>query len=83
MTIDGLGRLGLTSDVFARIVTERRADAYQWLSDHGFGDLIQPTVNSSSLKATMRKLIKDGKESIPDDLFIVTPYQRASITKVS
>lgn len=81
MTVEGVGRLGLTADVYASIVGENKAAAYEWLSDHGHGDLIQPTVNSSSLKALMRRAIASGEE-VPEDLFKVTPYRRASITKV-
>ena len=79
VTFEGIGRVTLTSDVYASIVN--KVDAFKWLQENNHGGLIQPTVNASSLKA----MIKDGlkkAEIFPEDLFKVTPFSRASITKV-
>lgn len=78
--IEGVGRLGVTTDLYAGIVTDHKGEAYQWLYDNGHGDLIKGTVNSSTLKAFLKEQIKQGEE-FPEELFKVTPYDRASLTK--
>lgn len=80
MKVEGVGRVGLTPDLYASIAPDQKGAAYEWLSDNGHGDVIQPTVNSSTLKALMKSIIKSGEE-IPSELFKVTPFTRASITK--
>jgi hypothetical protein len=42
--------------------------------------MIVETYNASSLKALFRRMIADGAE-IPDEVFNVTPFIRASIVK--
>lgn len=81
MKLDGIGRVGLTADIYASIPADKREEAYQWLSDTGHGDLIGSTVNASTLKAFLKGQLLKGEE-LPDGLFKVTPFTRASITKV-
>lgn len=52
-----------------------------WLVLNGAGDLIQETVNASSLKAAIKAWIKKGTPP-PDVLFKVAPAPLVSITKV-
>lgn len=83
VTFDDIGRVTLTSDVYARIPKEKREGAWKWLREHKLGDIIVETINAGTLKATIKKLMKDPtKEQPPEDLFSVTPFSRASITKV-
>lgn len=83
ITLEDIGRVTLTSDVYARIPAEKKDEAYQWFRDHKLGDLIVETVNAGTLKATVKKRIKDPTlDQLPEDLFSVTPFSRASITKV-
>ena len=82
VTFEGLGRLTLTSDLRASIPKHVREGAYAWLEENGFGDLVTESINPSTLKAFCKRRIKDGEE-LPDDLFNVSPFSRASITKVS
>jgi len=79
ITIEGVGRLGLTSDVYASIDDQEKA--FIWLRENRRGDIIKETINSSSLKATIKEIIKNGREIIPPGLFKITPFTRASITK--
>lgn len=81
MTVTGVGRVTLTADVFASIAKGMKPLAFEWLGDHGHGDLIQPTLNASSLKALAKRMLKDG-DPLPEDYFNVSPVTRASITKV-
>ena len=81
ITVTGVGRVTIQSDIYFSIPTEHKDETYDWLRDHGHGDLIQETVNSSSGKAWAKEMIKKGQE-LPPDLFKVTPFSRAQITKV-
>lgn len=80
MSVEGVGTLYLTSDVYASIPAVTKRDAWEWLSDNGHGDLITETVNSSTLKAFVKDAISKGEE-LPEGLFKVTPFTRASIRK--
>jgi len=53
---------------------------YTWLRDNGRGDLIQPNINPSTLKATVKNMVREG-EVVPEELLNVSPFTRASITK--
>lgn len=79
-TISGIGRITLQADVFASIPAPMRDQAYEWLDEHGHGDIIKPTVNASTLKALIKSLIRKGTE-IPESIFKVTPVTRAVITR--
>jgi len=81
MTLAGVGRVSLTADIYASIPAEKKEDAYQWLSDTGHGDLIGSTVNASTLKAFLKGQLLKGEE-LPEGLFKVTPFTRASITRI-
>jgi hypothetical protein len=78
--IEGIGRVSLTGDVHASILKEHRDAAHAWLEEHGYGDLIQATVNSSTLKAFVKERLEAG-DMLPAELFKVTPFTRAAITK--
>lgn len=80
LRIEGVGRVQLTSDIYAGIQSGHQEEAFQWLSDTGRGDLIKDTVNASSLKATLKEAMRKGEE-IPEDIFRISPFTRASITK--
>lgn len=80
LTIEELGRLGLSADLYVSIKSGKKEDFFRWLNKHNLGDLIQDTVNPSTLKSFVKGRMAAGKE-IPGDLLNVTPYTRASITK--
>ena len=80
INVEGVGRVSLTADMHVSVKAEMKEAFYLWLRDNGREDLIQPTVNSSTLKATVKNMVKKGEE-IPDDLLNVSPFTRASITK--
>lgn len=79
--LEGIGRLGLTADMFLSVKGGKKTDLYDWLLINGFGELIQDSVNASTLKAFVKEQIKKGKP-VPTDCLTITPFQRASITKV-
>lgn len=61
-------RVTATQRIFASIIGSEKEAAHKWLEDNGYGDLIKPTVNASSLSSVAKEIISDGKE-LPDDLF--------------
>lgn len=79
VTVEGIGRVTLVGDLYARIPAAKRTAAYEWLRDNGHGDLITETINASTLKAAVRTMLKKGEE-LPTDLLVVTPYTRAQLT---
>ncbi len=78
--LEGVGRVSLTADLYARITAGKTDEFFQWLKDQKLGSLIKAAINPSTLKAFVKGRIKDGKE-IPEGMVSVTPFQRASITK--
>ena len=75
-----IGRLSTRAEIYASILPDMKDDAYQWLTDNGHGALIKGTVNAGSLKALLKEQMREG-EIIPDEIFKVTPYTMATITK--
>lgn len=78
--IEDLGRLSLTPDLYVSVKPANKDDLMGWLQARKLGDLIQETINSSTLKAFVSRRIKEGKD-YPVDYLNVTPFTRASITK--
>jgi hypothetical protein len=78
ITVQGVGRVSLTSDIYLKI--NNKEASFEWLAENGHEDLISETVNASSLKALIRRMLRDGIE-IPEDVYQVTPFSRATITK--
>ena len=81
MTVAGVGRVSIQSDIYFSIPAALREEAFDWLRDHGHGDIIQETVNSSTGKAWAKEAIKKG-EVLPEDLFKVTPFSRVQLTRI-
>jgi hypothetical protein len=80
ITVAGVGRVSLTADMHVSVKADMKEKFYEWLRDNGRGDLLQETVNASTLKAAVKGMYKNGEE-IPDTMLNVSPFTRASITK--
>lgn len=80
VTIEGLGRVQLAADIYASTREGQKEAAMNWLRDLGYEGMITETYNASSLKALFRRLMVDGAD-IPEDIFNVQPFMRASIIK--
>lgn len=78
--IEGVGRISLSSDINVSVRAGKSGEAQVWLVDTGNGDLIKETINSSSLKALVKAMMKKGEE-IPEDIFNISPFTRAQINK--
>lgn len=81
LKLAGVGRCSLTPDMHVSIAAERKEEAFQWLSDTGRESLITKVVNPSTLKALVKSVTIKGVETLPDGVFNVSPYTRASITR--
>lgn len=80
VTIEGLGRVQLAADIYASTREGQKEAAMTWLRDCGYENMITETYNASSIKALFRRLMADGAD-IPEDIFNVQPFLRASIVK--
>ena len=78
--LDGIGKLSTRGEIYASIIADKKEEAYGWLEDNGHGAMIKGTVNAGTLKAFLKEQMREG-HVFPDDLFKVTPYTMAVITK--
>ena len=80
-TFEGIGRVQLASDLYASTREGQKEAVIQWLTDVGLEGLVTRTYNASSLKAVFRRMLAEGTD-IPEEIFNVTPFVRASVVKV-
>jgi len=79
--IENLGLVYLLSDYNISMKADSRPEAMAWLVQNGFGDILQESVNPSTLKAVLKKeVLAKGKE-VPEHLFNVSPFTRSQIKK--
>lgn len=81
ITLSSGYRVTISQRLNASIPADKKAEAYDWLVRNDLGDLITETVNSSSLSATARSLIEEGRQ-LPDDIFKTVILPQVSMTKV-
>jgi len=81
LTVPGVGRASIQSDIYFSIPADQREPCYEWLRENGHGDIIQETVNSSTGKSWAKEMMKLGKP-IPEGMFKVTPFSRVQVTRV-
>lgn len=72
-------RVQVAADLYVKVPKEYTESFHKWLKKNKLGALIQPTINSSTLKAFTKGRIEAGKK-LPEGLK-VTPFTRASIVK--
>lgn len=75
---EGIGLVTLTADL--RIQIRDKKGLFAWLRAKRLGSLIKEDVNSSTLKASIKGMMKSGKP-VPTDFVKVDPITRAAITK--
>jgi hypothetical protein len=80
MKVTDVGRVSLTSDIRVSIPVHAKQEAFEYFDFLGKGDIVTQTINASTLKAVIRSMILNGEE-VPEKIFTVTPFTRASITK--
>jgi hypothetical protein len=79
-TFEGLGRVQLAEDIYASTREGKKDEGIRWLRDCGYDGMITEGYNASSVKALFRRMIREA-QPIPDEIFSVTPFTRASIVK--
>jgi hypothetical protein len=77
--VPNVGTVTLTGDVYASIPSENKGQAFEWLIEKGYGDIITQTVNASTLKALVKEQMKQGVQF--PDLFRIEPYTYAKLGK--
>ena len=80
INIKGIGRLELRHDALVSVPKEHKHQLYAWLENNGYEDLIVGTVNSSTMKAQVKKWIRDGEE-FPINLINYSPFDNAVLVK--
>lgn len=78
--LKGIGTVSLATDAYTSLKKENKAAGFAWLTKHGFGDIIKDDVNSSTMKALLKDLSRQGID-FPTDIFKFTPFTYAKITK--
>jgi len=78
--VAGVGTLSRRFDAYCNVVPGAQEELYEWLESEGKGDVIKPTVNSSTLKALMKEMFNEGEE-IPEAFVKFNPYTYVVITK--
>jgi hypothetical protein len=73
-------RVTTTTKVFASILAENREEAYEWLRNNDYGDVIKETVNASTLSSLAGELLAENKE-LPDDIFNTAIVPQTSLTR--
>lgn len=80
MQVKDVGTVSITHDMYVSMKADKKPEAMQYLRDIGKGSIVQESVNSSTLRAVVKEMVKGG-DAVPDELFNVHPFARASITK--
>jgi len=75
--------VSMSQDFSISIPKDCKHAAYEWLKDNGLGDIITTTVNSSTLKATLKEWDNQNKPMPPDDLIKVSQIPKYSVVKSS
>ena len=77
ITLPSGARVSMRTDFYASINKQHEEQAFEWLRSNGLGEIIRPTVNAATLKATLRERMKDGKD-IPET-FISTYFETSAV----
>src|SRR5262245_30052448 len=86
MKIDGSIRVEgknfvVVSRIRANIVKENTEEAYKWLRDNGYDDLIQTTVNANSLSSAVNELFEENATMPPKEVINTYSQRYTSIRK--
>lgn len=79
VTIVGIGRVTVGHRYSCTMLD--KSEGIKWLKDNGHGDIVQETVNSSTLAAFSKNLLENEGIELPDNIFKVGTSPYTSITK--
>jgi hypothetical protein len=80
ISYEGIGRISLTGDLLVSTKAGAKDQLFTWFREHELADLVQDSINPSTLKAWVKGRMEKGLD-IPTDLINITPITRAGITK--
>ena len=80
VSIEGVGTIYLSTKVYAHVKAENREPFFEWLREHGNGDLIKETVHPSTLNAFAKEQLSEG-HALPDQLIDAKLYQTANLRR--
>jgi len=80
VTVAGVGRLSNAPQFRASVKAEHKMDMQEWLRINGFGEMIQETLNSSTLKAWVKEQMEEGNE-VPTDYLNLHSFDLVTLTK--
>jgi hypothetical protein len=73
-------RVGITTNIRASVIPGQKEAAFVWLQENEAGDLIQPTLNASTLSAYAKGLREKNKD-LPAEIFNVAEMDNTTVTK--
>ncbi len=79
ITLDEGFRVGISIRTLASIKPGQKDAAIAWLQEIGKADIVQSTINSSTLSAFAKEMGEDNKD-LPDDIFNVARVPNTSVT---
>jgi len=77
----------VTVSMLVRASIKDQAAAFDWLRKNGYGDIIKPTVNASTLSGVAREILEgdgsnpDAPQDMPEDIFNVNAIPSTSIVR--
>lgn len=80
VSLDEGFRVGVAIRTVASVVPGQKAAAFTWLQENGAEDLIQETINASTLSAFAKEK-GEKNEELPADIFKVSLMPNTSVTK--
>lgn len=72
-------RVTTSTQLYASIRPGRQKEAMAWLHEHGLGDLISNTVNSSSLSSASRAMLIEHNLEPPSEIFTLAFVENTSV----
>ncbi len=74
-------RVGTSEAWRASIKPDQKVGAYAWLKENEKGDIIQPTVNASTLSALAKQMAETNNE-LPEEFFNTALVPSTSVTSI-
>jgi len=72
-------RVGVSVTTRASVRPGQKEAAIEWLSSNGYADIVQPTINASTLSSLAKQIGEDNKD-LPDTIFNVALMTNTSVT---
>ena len=80
IAVKGIGRLTVAPQFRASVKATHKHLMQEWLKEHGFIELVQETINSSTLKAWVKEQMEAGND-VPTDYLNLHSFDTVTLTK--